>query len=51
MDYMKRFTIDLPDEIHKRLKIYCAENDTNMAEVIRVLVEELLAVADKKKKK
>lgn len=42
MKYMKRFTLDLPEEFHRQLKIYCAENGLKMADVIRKLVEDFL---------
>ena len=48
---MKHVNLPLPEEIHKRLKFYCVEHETNMAEVIRKLVEEFLAKEDKKKQK
>jgi len=48
---MKRFTIDLDDELYKRLKIYCAEHDLSMVEVIRKQIGELLERAEKKKSK
>ncbi len=42
MNYMKRFTVDLPEDYHRQLKIFCAENDLKMADVIRKLVEDFL---------
>lgn len=47
----KRFTMNLPGDLHKRLKHYCVDHDAEMAEVIRQLVEEFLAKAEKKRKK
>ncbi len=41
----------MPEEIHKRLRIYCAETDSNMAETIRRIVIDFLDQQDKKKKK
>jgi hypothetical protein len=48
---MKRFTVDLEDELYRRLKFYCVERDLRMVEVIRKQLEELLEKADKKKSK
>jgi hypothetical protein len=48
---MRHVNLPLPEDAHKRLKFYCVEHDTNMAEVIRRLVEEFLAKAEKKSKK
>ena len=48
---MKRLTIDLQDESHKRLKVHCAVEGKDMAEVIRILVDEYLARIEKKKGK
>ena len=48
---MKRLTIDLQDEAHKRLKVHCAVEGKDMAEVIRTLVDEYLAKIERKKAK
>jgi len=48
---MKRFTVDLADDLYKRLKFYCVEHDTNMVEVIRKVLEDLLAKEEKKQRK
>ncbi len=42
---MKRLTVNLPDDIHRRLKVACAERDIDMSEVIRALVEGYLRKA------
>jgi len=42
MKSMIRFTVDIPEEFHRQLKIYCAENRLKMADVIRKLVEDFL---------
>lgn len=47
---MKRFTVDLPDEFHRQLKIYCAENGLKMADILRKLVEDFLKEQKKLKK-
>jgi hypothetical protein len=51
MDENKRFTMNLPAGLHKRLKHYCVDHDTEMGEVIRRLVEEFLAKEEKKSKR
>ena len=48
---MKRFTVDLPEENHRRLKMLCVSKGMNMADVIRKLVEEYLAKAEIKQKR
>jgi predicted DNA binding CopG/RHH family protein len=36
---MKRLTIDVPEELHRRLKVACALKGVNMAEVLRGILE------------
>ncbi len=36
---MKRFTIDVPEGLHKRVKAHCAMNGLAMADVIREFLE------------
>lgn len=36
---MKRFTIDVSENLHKRIKVACAARGTKMADVIRELLE------------
>lgn len=36
---MKRLTIDVPEEIHKRLKLACVNKGKDMAEFLRGLIE------------
>ncbi len=48
---MKHVNVPLPESLHKQLKFYCVEHETNMAEVIRKLVEEFLAKEEKKSKR
>lgn len=36
---MKRFTIDVTEELHKRIKSQCAQRGAKMADVIRELLE------------
>ena len=35
---MKRFTIDVPADLHKRIKTHCAMRGENMADVLRALL-------------
>jgi hypothetical protein len=37
---MKRFTIDVAEGLHKRIKAQCAMSGTKMADVIREMLEE-----------
>ena len=39
---MKRMTFDMPENLHKKLKLYCVEHGTKRSTVIRDLVENLL---------
>lgn len=48
---MKRFQMNVPDELHKKMKLYCVEHNTQMTEIILRLVEEFLAKKDKRQKK
>jgi predicted DNA-binding protein len=48
---MKRYTLDFSEELHKRLKVHCAVEGKDMAEVIRKLVEDYLEKTEKKKSK
>lgn len=36
---MKRFTLDVPDELHKRIKTQCAMKGLKMAEFMREVLE------------
>jgi len=36
---MKRFTIDVPVELHKRVKAGCAQRGVNMCDLVRELLE------------
>ena len=40
VEIVKRLTVDVPAEMHKRIKVYCAANDLQMAEVVRAILEE-----------
>jgi predicted DNA-binding protein len=48
---MKRFNMNLSDELHKRLKLHCVEIGKEMTEVVQRLIEEYLEKARKKPKK
>jgi ParG len=41
---MKRFTIDVPEELHRRIKLGCAQRGTKMADEIRVVLEKHFSV-------
>lgn len=36
----KRFTIDVPETLHRRVKIRCAERGQKMSDVVRNLLEQ-----------
>ena len=36
---MKRFTIDVPESLHKRIKVTCATRGLKMADVLREVLE------------
>jgi predicted DNA binding CopG/RHH family protein len=36
---MKRFTIDVPNELHRRIKTQCAMRGAKMADVLREILE------------
>ncbi|NJR71068.1 MAG: hypothetical protein HC771_22375 [Synechococcales cyanobacterium CRU_2_2] len=38
-----RITIDLPQSLHKKLSIFCAQQGATKAEVVRELLKDLLA--------
>ena len=37
---MKRFTIDVPVDLHRRIKMQCAMRGSKMADVLRELLEK-----------
>ncbi|WP_437207108.1 hypothetical protein [Planctomicrobium sp. SH664] len=39
---LKRLTIDLDPELHKRLKLHCFQQDIPIAELLRELIERSL---------
>lgn len=42
-DPMKRFTIDVPQSLHRRIKAHCALRGTKMADEIRAMLEQKFA--------
>lgn len=38
---MKRMTIDIPADLHKRMKLECVRRERDMADVIREQLEKL----------
>ena len=46
----KRFTVDLPSDLHKKLKIHCAVIETDMTELIRRLIIEYLKKVESESK-
>lgn len=36
---MSRLTLDLPTDLHRRLKVRCAERGERMAEAVRMILE------------
>ena len=48
---MKRITIDLDDELYRKVKIRCAEDGVTLADVIRKLLADSLEKNPKKKVK
>jgi hypothetical protein len=39
-DALKRLTIDIPEPLHRRIKVACARRGAKMADEIRSLLEE-----------
>jgi hypothetical protein len=48
---MKKLQMNIPDELHKRLKRYCVDAETQMTEVVLKLIEDFLEKTEKKLKK
>ncbi len=48
---MKRFNLFLSGDLHRRLKVICAIQGTDMSEVVRKLIQEYVEKAEKKLKK
>ncbi len=47
---MKRLTVDLPDELHTRLKVQTAMMEKDMSEVVRKLIADYLKKVEGKAK-
>lgn len=48
---MKRLQMNIPDELHKKFKRYCFEEEKQMTEVVLKLIEDFLMKAEGKAKK
>jgi len=48
---MKNLNVHLSDDLHKRLKIACAQEGTEMSEVVRKLIEGYVEKVEKKLKR
>jgi predicted DNA-binding protein len=48
---MKRLRVILEDELHRRLKVMCSSEGTDMSEVVRKLIEEHVNKSEKRSKK
>jgi metal-responsive CopG/Arc/MetJ family transcriptional regulator len=48
---MKNLNVHLSDELHTRLKLACVQEQKDMSEVIRKLIEEYVGKAEKKRLK
>ena len=48
---MRRITVDLDEDLYRRLKIYCAENDIDIAALVRELLAERFRRIGKKTQK
>ncbi|MGD0309094.1 MAG: plasmid partition protein ParG [Acidobacteriota bacterium] len=47
---MKRLSMNIPENLHKKLKRYCVDVDKDMTDVVLKLVEEFLTKEEKKRK-
>jgi hypothetical protein len=39
-DRIKRLTIDIPETLHRRTRVYCMTNNVSIAELVRGLLEK-----------
>jgi len=46
---MKRFTIDVPESLHRRIKAECALRGVKMADYLRQTLEKLFPPSDNRK--
>jgi predicted DNA-binding protein len=45
---MKRFVMDIPDELHQRLKIACVLENKTMKEVVQKLMENYVGKVEQR---
>ena len=45
---MKRYNLFLPDDLHKRFKLICVQQEKDMSEVVRKLIEDYVDKGEKK---
>jgi len=48
---MKRFTINIQDELHKRFKITCTQEGKEMTETVISCIQSFVKKVEKKQKK
>jgi hypothetical protein len=48
---MKRFTINIKDELHKRFKIACVQEGKEMTEIVLACIQRFVEKVEKKSKK
>jgi len=48
---MIKFNLNLTDELHKRFKLVCVQENKDMSEVVRKMIEEYVEKVEKKLKK
>ncbi len=48
---MRKLQMNIPDELHKRLKMYAVEHNTLMTDIVLKLIEEFLSKEEKKAKR
>ena len=48
---MKRFTINIQDELHKRFKLACVQEGKDMTEIVLVCIRKYVEEIEKKLKK
>jgi metal-responsive CopG/Arc/MetJ family transcriptional regulator len=46
---MRNFNMKMSEELHRRFKVVCALEGTEMSEVIRKMIEQYLEKAEKRK--
>jgi len=47
---MKRFLMDIPDELHQRMKAVCALQGKSMKQVVQKMLEDYVGKMEKKPK-